>query len=123
MKNKKLSDSFRNAFNGIREAFIHERNMRIHLAATLLCIILGFVFCLDAVRWSLLFIAIGLVIVTELLNTAIEKLVDMITDQYSKKAKVVKDIAAGAVLIAAAVAAILGVLVFLHPLLRLTGLK
>lgn len=122
MKNKKLSDSFRNAFNGLKEAFAHERNMRVHMVAVLLCIILGIIFRLDVVRWSLLFIAIGLVIVAELVNTAIENLVDMITSEYTRKARVVKDIAAGAVLVAAVVAVILGALVFIQPLLRLMGI-
>lgn len=122
MKNKKLSDSFRNAFTGISEAFARERNMRIHLAAAIICVILGLILRLDAVRWSILFIAIGLVFAAELVNTAIENLVDMITNEYSQKAKAVKDIAAGAVLVAAAVAVMLGVFVFLPALLRLAGL-
>lgn len=122
MKNKKLSDSFKNAFNGLKEAIARERNMRVHLVATLLCIILGIVFCLDVLRWSILFIAIGLVMVAELFNTAVEDLVDMITSEYSQKARAVKDIAAGAVLVAAVVAVILGILVFIHPLLSLFGL-
>lgn len=122
MKNKKLSDSFKNAFNGLKEAITRERNMRVHLAAILLCVILGIIFSLDVVRWSILFIAIGLVIIAELFNTAVENLVDMITDEYSQKARAVKDIAAGAVLAAAVVAVILGILVFIHPLLSLFGL-
>jgi diacylglycerol kinase len=122
MKNKKLSDSFKNAFNGLKEAIARERNMRVHLAAILLCVILGIIFSLDVVRWSILFIAIGLVIIAELFNTAVENLVDMITDEYSQKARAVKDIAAGAVLAAAVVAVILGILVFIHPLLSLFGL-
>jgi diacylglycerol kinase len=122
MKNKKLSDSFKNAFNGLKEAIARERNMRVHLAAILLCVILGIIFCLDVLRWSILFIAIGLVMVAELFNTAVENLVDMITDEYSQKARAVKDIAAGAVLVAAVVAVILGILVFIRPVLSLFGL-
>lgn len=122
MKNQKLSDSFRNAFSGVKQAFARERNMRIHMTAAVLCIILGAVCGLDAVKWAILFIAIGLVVVAEMVNTAIENLVDMITDEYSPEAKLAKDIAAGAVLVAAAVAVILGVLIFARPLLRLTGL-
>jgi len=122
MKNKKLTDSFRNAFAGISEAFARERNMRIHSAAAVLCVIAGIILRLDALSWAILFTAIGLVIVAELLNTAVENLVDMVTGEYSQKAKAVKDIAAGAVLVAVAVAVILGVLVFLPPLLRLAGL-
>jgi len=122
MKNRKLSDSFRNAFRGLGQAFVRERNMRIHTAAAVLCIMLGVVCRLDPVSWAVLFIAIGLVVVAELFNTAIEKFMDMITTEYSPKAGTVKDIAAGAVLVAAIVAVILGILVFAPPLLRLAGL-
>jgi len=122
MKNRKLSDSFRNAFRGLGQAFARERNMRIHTAAAVLCIMLGVVCRLDPVSWAVLFIAIGLVVVAELFNTAIEKFMDMITTEYSPKAGTVKDIAAGAVLVAAIVAVILGILVFAPPLLRLAGL-
>jgi len=122
MKNKKLSDSFKNALMGISQAFARERNMRFHLVAAVLSVILGIILRLDILRWSVLFIAIGLVLVAELVNTAIENLVGMITGEYSEKAKTVKDIAAGAVFVAAAVAVILGVLVFLRPILQLAGL-
>lgn len=123
MRNHKLSDSFRNAFRGLRQAIARERNMRIHVAAAVLCILLGIVCRLDPVSWAVLFIAIGLVVVTELINTAVEKLVDMITTEYSTKARAVKDIAAGAVLVAAIVAVALGALVFIPPLLRLARLQ
>ncbi len=96
--------------------------MRFHLVAAVLSVILGIILRLDILRWSVLFIAIGLVLVAELVNTAIENLVGMITGEYSEKAKTVKDIAAGAVFVAAAVAVILGVLVFLRPILQLAGL-
>jgi len=122
MKNRRLSESFLNAFSGIWTAFRCERNMRIHLSAAVLCIVLGIILKLDAVRWCVLFIAIGLVMTAEIMNTAVENLVDMVTDEYSKKAKTVKDIAAGAVLAAAITAAILGILIFARPLLRLAGL-
>jgi len=123
MKNRKLSDSFRNAFRGLGQAFVRERNMRIHTATAVLCILLGVVCCLDPISWAVVFVAIGLVVVAELLNTAIERVMDMINPEYSRKAGAVKDIAAGAVLVAAIVAAILGILVFAPPLLRLAGIS
>lgn len=119
MKNKTLKDSFTNAYNGLRLALFHERNMRIHIFTAILCVLLGIIFCLDALRWAILMIAIGLVFITELFNTAIENMVDMITSEFSVMAKTVKDIAAGTVLIASVIAVILGILVFIDPIINL----
>jgi len=122
MKNRTLPESFRNAFRGLRKAFAGERNLRIHLAAAFLCILLGIILRLDLLRWCLIFTAIGLVFTAELVNTAVENLVDMITDEYSRKAGMAKDIAAAAVLVAAVTAAVLGVLVFGPSLMRFAGI-
>jgi undecaprenol kinase len=119
MKNKKLSDSFKNAYNGLKLAMSHERNMRIHFIAAISSVVLGIILGLDTIRWALLMVANGMVLAAELLNTAVEKMTDMITSNYSEDAKAVKDMAAGAVLAASVAAAAIGALIFLEPFIRL----
>ena len=68
---------------------------------------------ISAIDWILICIAIGLVIVSEMLNTAIEKVVDMVSPDYNEKAKFIKDVSAGAVLVAVIVSIIIGCVVFI----------
>ena len=109
---KKLINSFKYATEGIVSSFRTERNMKIHVLAMIIVIALSFFFKLDKVEWSLIIIAIVSVISAELFNTAIETVVDMISPEKNPKAKLVKDIAAGAVLVVAIGAAIIGFIVF-----------
>lgn len=121
-KNQSLGQSFKNAFNGICSAFLSERNFRIHLCATALVIIAGIILNIDLVRWALLTLAIGLVLACELLNTSIERLADMVMEEYSEKVRIVKDLGAAAVLVSAIISAVTGILVFLGPVLNyITG--
>ncbi len=118
LKNKTLSESFQNAASGFRQAVISERNMRIHLLSVLLVVRAGIFFKIDSVRWAVLMLAIGLVLVCELINTSIEELTDMVTTEYSDKAKNVKDIGAAAVLVASVISVIVGVMVLCRPILN-----
>lgn len=119
MKNRLLKESFKYAGQGIKDAFVSERNFRIHCVATLLVIVSGVFFELPLQKWVVLFFAIGFVLVCEMVNTAGEILVDMITREYSVEAKKVKDLLAGAVLISAATAFVTGILVFIDPVIEL----
>lgn len=105
--------SFGFAFKGILFAFKTQHNLWIHVLAVILVITAGLIFKLNPLEWALIVFAIGLVLVSELFNTAVETLVDFISPEYSKKAGVIKDLAAGAVLIAAFVSVIIGLIVFL----------
>src|SRR5699024_12485109 len=86
---------------------------------TLFIVIIGFIFKLNRFEWMSILIVIGLVIHAELLNTAIEKLLDYTKPEIHPKAKIIKDMAAGAVLIASIIAAIVGIIIFLPKLLLL----
>ena len=108
---------FRYAFKGIFFAFKTQSNIRIHTIAALLVTTAGFIFKLTLVEWGLVIFAIGLVLVSELINTAIESLVDVISPAYSEKAGFIKDVAAGAVLIAAVVSIIIGLIIFLPKII------
>lgn len=115
-KNKNLAQSFKNAFNGIREAISCERNFRIHLCAVILVVIAGFILKIDTVRWAIIALAIGLVLACELLNTSIERLADMVMEEYSEKVRIIKDLGAAAVLVSAIISAVTGILVFIGPI-------
>ncbi|MGI6083846.1 MAG: diacylglycerol kinase family protein [Acetivibrionales bacterium] len=119
MKNKSIAKSFKNAFDGFCQAIVAERNMKIHIGAAIMAIILGMLLKLDMLRWLAVLSAIGLVFICELINTVIEMLTDMVTSEYSEQAKKVKDISAAAVLVSAFVSVIIGIIVFTDPILNL----
>ena len=110
---KKFLNSFKYAGIGIFTAFKEERNMKFHVLAMLLVIILGFVFHIEIIEWIICIVLFAGVIAGEMINTAIENVVDMITQEKNEKAKIVKDVAAGGVLIWAIGAAIIGFLIFI----------
>lgn len=109
---KKFIQSFSVAFKGIREAVTSQRNVKIHIAVALITVAAGIYVDLSGAEWGLIAFAIGLVLSAELLNTAIEKLTDLLEPRQHPLAGTVKDMAAGGVLIAAVTALIIGVLVF-----------
>lgn len=112
MKNRNLLDSFNNAVNGIMYTVRHERNIKIHIAAAAVVLVLSLVYRLTKTEFLILCLTIGFVLVCELFNTAVEIIVDIIVDVYHPKAKVIKDIAAGAVLLSAFVSVIVGYFIF-----------
>ena len=109
---KKLINSFKYAIEGIISSFKTERNMKIHVLAMIVVIALGLFFKLNKVEWCFIIIAIASVISAELFNTAIETVVDMVSPERNPKAKLAKDIAAGAVLVVAIGATIIGFIIF-----------
>lgn len=108
----RLIQSFRAAFSGIRTAVSGQRNLKIHVASALVVCAAGVYVDLSLTEWALVAFAIGLVITAELINSSIEALVDLVEPRVNPKAGRIKDIAAGAVLVAAFTAIIIGVLVF-----------
>jgi undecaprenol kinase/diacylglycerol kinase (ATP) len=115
---RKRFHSFRYAFAGLKHAWNNEHNFRIHLLATAIVIAAGIYFHVDKTEWAILAFAIGFVIVTELINTAIELLADVVSPEKNKIIGRAKDISAAAVLISAVTAVITGVLVF-YPHIKL----
>ena len=93
--------------------------MVIHFLVMILVIIAGIVFKITFVEWGVCFVLFALVLSLELMNTAIENVVDLVTEEKKAKAKVAKDAAAGAVLVAAIFAVIIGISIFLPRLLNL----
>lgn len=114
---KKLVNSFKYAIEGINASFKTERNMKIHVMSMIIVIIAGFILKINLIEWSLCIIAIVLVIGSELFNTAIETIVDMISPEKNKNAKLVKDISAGAVLVFAMGAFVIGLIIFIPKII------
>jgi len=107
-----LLKSFFYAFSGIYKTVLTERNFRIHMLAAIIVTFLGFYFKIKRIEWIILVISIALVMAMEMVNTAIEAIVDLVSPNYHPLAKVAKDVAAGCVLVTAIASAIVGVLLF-----------
>jgi undecaprenol kinase len=120
-KNSQLS-SFRLAILGILTAIKQERNVKIHLVISILVIILGILNDLSKQEWMFITFCIGLVITLELVNTAVERVVDLVTREYHPLAKEAKDIAAGAVFVAAILSVVIGGIIFIPKIVEaITG--
>ena len=115
---KKQLRSFGYAWKGIRCCIGKEQNLSFHLIATVVTVIAGFLLEITRIDWMIVILCIGVVIAAELFNSAIEKLVDLVSPERHPIAGQVKDIAAGAVLVCAATAAIIGLIVFITYLTR-----
>src|SRR6185437_57797 len=116
---KKIIRSFGFAFKGVAYATATQLNFRVHLAATAVAVLLGFALHISLNDWEWVMLSITLVLVAELFNTMIEALVDLVSPEYNEKAGHIKDMSAGAVVIAALFAFIIGLIVFIPKLLLL----
>lgn len=114
---KRQIKSFRNAFSGIAQAWKTEGHLRFHFLAASLVIICGFLFDISLTEWLICICCISLVIAAELVNTAIESVVDLCSPEQHPLAGKAKDVAAGAVLVTAIGAAIIGTIIFLPKLI------
>ena len=113
-KNKHFIRSFKFALTGIKTVYREERHMRTHTIAGILTIIAGIIFRLNRWEWLWILLSIFLVLVMEMINTAFENVVDMVTDfHFHSIGKKIKDMAAGAVLLTACFAIIVGMFIFL----------
>ena len=113
-KNRDLVSSLGFALTGILTAFKEERNMRKHAVTALVVILAGFVFQVSRIEWLFLLMNIFLVVAFEIINSAIENVVDLASHyHFSMLAKKAKDMAAGAVLVVSLLAAVTGALIFI----------
>lgn len=116
---KKRIQSFGYAGRGIHIVFGSEPNMKIHIIIAILVVICGFIFKISLTEWMLCLLCIGVVFSAEMMNTAIENVVDLASPEHHELAGKAKDIAAGAVLICAITSAIIGLLIFIPKGLNL----
>ncbi|MCL2559970.1 MAG: diacylglycerol kinase family protein [Turicibacter sp.] len=118
---KALRKSFKYALNGVFTALKICRNLKIHYLLAVVAILAGFYFDITFLEFAVVLLTITFVVTLEMMNTAIEKVVDLLTEKYHILALIAKDVAAGAVLIASIVALIVGALIFGPHILRLFG--
>lgn len=109
---KGLSKSFNFAFRGIKNCIISERNMRIHIVISIFVLFFSSFYDFSKTDYVLLFLAISSVISCEMMNTAVESIVDLTSPSFNKLAQIAKDIAAGAVFVSAFFAAVIGFILF-----------
>lgn len=104
------------ALSGLKEVIRTERNFQIHLIATCLVIVCGKFVRLSKIEWAIILLTISLVLITEIINSVIEKLIDYFKPDIHPKAKVIKDMSASAVLVAAFASIVIGLIIFLPKL-------
>ena len=128
MKQKKFSikkrmKSFKHAFNGLRILLREESNAWIHLCLAIFVLAMGFVLKISVGEWIVVVFCIGFVFALELLNSAIENIADFVSQEHHDLIKKTKDLAAGAVLVGAIAAAIIGLIIFVPKIVSLLFLK
>lgn len=116
---KKLSNSFGYALKGVAYATTSQLNFRIHLGFTVLVLAMGIGFKISTAEWEWVALCITLVLITEIFNTMIETLTDMVSPGYNEKAGRIKDMSAGAVIMAATFTVIIGLIIFSPKILSL----
>jgi len=114
--------SFANAFRGLKDSLSHERNFQIQYVIALLVVGAGIFFSLNATEWMIILICFAVVLSFEIINSAIEKLCDLVCPEYNLIIKKVKDMCAGAVLFSAIISFIIGCIIFL-PKIKLMLFK
>lgn len=115
----KFLNSVNHAIDGINYTIEHERNFKIELVMMVFVLVAGVYFRVSIVEWLILLLTIALVLTLEMINTGIERCVDLVTKEYHDLAKAAKDIAAGAVFIMSIFAVCVGVVIFLPKILEL----
>ncbi len=116
---KRFFNSVKNSINGYIYAYTNEQSLTIHAILTILVLLSGFYFNISKMQWAILVVVMAMVIIAELLNTAIEATVDLITKEYNELAKIAKDCASAAVFTASILAAGLYLYVFLPKIIGL----
>lgn len=118
MNNKNIPRSFKYAIQGFKIAFLNEFKIRLHFAIVVVVVTGGLLLNLSILEWISVVISMGIVLITELINTSIETLSDTLHPDVSEGIKNTKDIAASAVLIASTTALIIGLIVFIPYLFQ-----
>lgn len=118
---KRLTNSFKYAFEGIFQAYVGEQNLKIHTVIAILVIIFGFILKISYTEWLVCLVLIGLVLMAEFFNTSIEYLVDLVSPEIHPLAKATKDTASAGVLMMAIISAIIGLIIFIPKLISFIG--
>ena len=116
---KRFFNSFINSFNGLKYAYLYEQSFLLHAILVIVVLITGFYFHISKMQWAILLIVLAMVMITELINTAIEAVVDLVTDEYHELAKIAKDCGSAATFVSSILAVGLYVYVFLPQIVIL----
>ncbi len=111
--------SFKYAFKGLFHVLLNEANFRVQLFYAITIFVLGLVVKLDSVEWSLIVISLGFLLAAEMVNTVVEEFIDHLIKEYHEGARIIKDLSAGFVLTAGAVALIVTLLILVPKLVPL----
>lgn len=116
---KKTKNAFLFAIQGLQYAFVHERNFKIEIVLAIAACIAGYALHISNLEWLIVIMNIGFVLSAELVNTAIEKLCDVTTNEINPLIKIIKDVAAAAVLLAAVIALVCASIIFIPAFLKI----
>lgn len=112
-------NSFKHAIRGLIYALKTQVNLRIHFVMALIVTLLGLLLKIQVWEWLIIIFTVSLVIITEMINTGIESIVDLITKKHNINAKIAKDVGAGMVLVSSIASVIIGIIIFAPYLLKL----
>ena len=118
---KRLANSFRYAWQGIVQAYRGEQNLKIHTFVAILVVVFGFFLKISYIEWLVCLLLIGLVLMSEFINTAIEYVVDLASPSVHPLAKAAKDTASAGVLMMAIISAIIGLVIFIPKIIDFIG--
>lgn len=116
---KRILKSFKFSFDGLKYAYLHEQSLLLHVIVMTIIIAFGIVFEITPIQWVITLVMGALILVTELFNTSIEAVVDMVTDEYHPLAKVAKDTASAACFVADMVALGMWLVVFVPKVISI----
>lgn len=118
-ENKKRGIGLSFAWNGVKQAFVYERNFRIHLLVAVIVILLGCLCRISPIEWLTLTMIIVIVLALELVNSVCERIIDYVKPEIHEEAMLIKDMAAGAVFIVAIGSIVIGCIIFIPKLMAL----
>ncbi len=118
---KRLLNSFKYAWAGIKQAYKGEQNLKIHTFIAILVIVFGFFLKISYVEWLICLLLIGLVLMSEFINTALEYVVDLASPSVNPLAKAAKDTASAGVLMMAILSAVIGLVIFIPKIIDFIG--
>lgn len=120
-KPKKKNIGFLYAKQGIVEIVKKEHNFQIHLFAGIITVLFSFIVKLSYIEWAIIILTMSSVFITEMINSVVERIIDYVKPEYHIQAKIIKDVAAGAVLVSALTAVIIGLLIFIPKIVELVN--
>ena len=116
---KRILSSIKNSWNGLKEVYKNEQSVYIHLVCTVILLLLSFLLEISLTQWLIIIAIIGLTLVVELLNTAIESTVDLVTEEFHPLAKVAKDTASAAEFVLTLTRALIALMIFIPKIMEL----